>query len=62
MLDNTEDIIIKVLGAVPKMEKGESKDFDCPLCGQEKAMKASRNDFNGHLWIKCRKCGFAMGS
>ena len=49
MLDNTEDIIIKVLRAVPEMEKGESKDFDCPLCGQEKAMNAS-------------KCGFAMGS
>ena len=27
MLDNTEDIIIKVLRAVPELEKGESKDI-----------------------------------
>lgn len=62
MLNSSEDMVIKVLKAAPVVNKGESKDFDCPLCGQEKAMNASKDALNGHLWIKCRKCGFAMGS
>lgn len=38
MLNGSEDMIIKVLNAAPVVNKGESKDFDCPLCGQEKAI------------------------
>ena len=55
-------MVIKVLKAAPVVNKGESKDFDCPLCGQEKAMNASKDALNGHLWIRCCSCGFVIGS
>lgn len=62
MRNDPEDMIIKVLKAAPVVNKGESKDFDCPLCGQEKAMNARKDTLAGHLWIRCSSCGFVIGS
>lgn len=35
-------------------EKGKIYEFECPLCnGKAEAIK---NNYNGHLWAKCKKC------
>lgn len=44
-----------VVEAAKGLNKGESKDFTCPICGGEAHSK--RIDFNGHLRAWCDKCG-----
>lgn len=61
-----ENMIAKVMNAIPKVKPGETKFIECPLCGEkhnhEKHMSASSAELNGHLWIKCADCGFLMGA
>lgn len=39
-------------------EKGKEYEFECPICG-EKA-RATKNNYNGHLWAKCNKCNIQI--
>lgn len=39
-------------------EWGKEVQFPCPLCGG--IVKCSRNNYNGHFFAKCGKCGVGV--
>jgi len=50
------DIIIKVFEFANDLKYGESKQVDCPICGNKLIIQ--RSAYNGHIFAKClsEKC------
>lgn len=47
-----------VVEAAKGLNKGESKEFTCPVCGGK--AHAERVKLNGHLHANCEKCGLRV--
>ena len=52
--------IEKVLEQVSKLDKGESKEVECPKC--KKKLYIAKNNLNGHFFAKCetKNCIFLI--
>lgn len=62
--DEIDDREIKLLPFLEALNKnlpkewGKEAQYTCPLCGG--IVKCSRNNYNGHFFAKCEKCGVGV--
>lgn len=54
--DEMIDNIIKVFDLAKEVKKGETKEFNCPICNNK--ITIAKSAYNGHIWAKCEteKC------
>ena len=58
---NEDDVLLKVLKAIPDIPKGlwgVPYEAKCPYC--DGTITAIRSTYNGHLLVKCDKCKFML--
>ena len=58
-MSNIEEELALFMQAIPPdIERGKPYEWDCPACGG--TVRGARNEYNGHLWCKCTKCGKSL--